>query len=307
MSFRSITFEEADPVLDWFALADALEAGHSLPPAQIEDVIINRGPDVMLSRHAWIDGLGAAVKTGMIFPGNMDRFGRPNLNGIVTLYNDAHGCLEATIDFALVTKWKTAADSLLAARKLARADSKVILVIGAGVVARSLIEAYSAGFPAARFLLWNRTIDKARALAAEFPETDIAVADDLTRAVETADIVSSGTMAYEPFLKGEWLRPGQHVDLIGAYLPEMREADDEVMRRARIFVDSFETTVDQIGELIDPIASGAISRADILGDFRNLASGKFCRQSEDEITLHKNGGGAHLDLMTANYILKALS
>lgn len=307
MSFRNITFDEADPRLDWLALGDALVAGHALPPAKIEDVVMSRDSDVMLSRHAWIDGLGAAVKTCMIFPHNTERFGRANLNGIVTLYNDAHGCLEATIDFALVTKWKTAADSLLAARHLARADSRVILVIGAGIVARSLIEAYGAGFPEARFLIWNRTRARAEAVAAAYPARDITIVDDLESAVAAADIISTCTMANQPFLKGEWLRPGQHVDLIGAYLPDMREADDAVMQRSRIFVDAIETTVDQIGELMDPLANGAIHRDDILGDFRDLGSGRFARTGEDEITLHKNGGGAHLDLMTANYVLQALS
>lgn len=305
MSIRHITAPQVEPHLDWLKLAAALEAGHDLPKADMQDVILQRGGDTMLSRHAWIDGLGALVKTCMIFPGNMERFGRANLNGIVSLYDDTDGCLKATLDFALVTKWKTAASSLLAARKLARPDSRNILVIGAGTVARSLIEAYSAGFPDARFTLWNRTAAKLPALLQDYPDHDITIADDLEQAVRTADIITCATMANQPFLRGEWLQPGQHVDLIGAFLPEMREADDAVMRRSRIFVDSFETTIDQIGELIDPIRSGAIRREDVLADFHALASGTYTRVSADEITLHKNGGGAHLDLMTAAHILKA--
>ncbi|MCB1368323.1 MAG: ornithine cyclodeaminase [Rhodobacteraceae bacterium] len=302
MNIPHITAEAAEPHLDWLAVAAALEAGHDLPKAQMQDVVLERGEDVMLSRHAWIDGLGALVKTAMIFPENMQRFGRANLNGNVALYGDADGCLSATLDFALVTKWKTAGDSLLAALKLARPDSRNILVLGAGTVARSLIEAYSAGFPDARFTLWNRTAAKLPALVQAFPGHDITIAADLEHAVRAADIVTSGTMAYQPFLRGAWLQPGQHVDLIGAYLPEMREADDEAMRRSRIFVDSYETTVEQIGELIDPIRNGTISRDDILADFHDLPSGRFARSSSDEITLHKNGGGAHLDLMIAAHI-----
>jgi len=305
MTFRNITAEEAEPHLNWLDMAAALEAGHELPKGEVQDIVMKQGDNVMLSRHAWIDGMGAAVKTGMIFPGNMARFSRPNLNGIVTLFDNDHGCLEATIDFGLVTKWKTAGDSLLAAQKLARPDSRTILVIGAGVVARSLIEAYSAGFPNASFTLWNRTLDKAEVMATEYPDLDVAVASDLESAVRAADIVTSATMTNQPFLKGAWLQSGQHIDLIGAYLPDMREADDDALRHAQIFVDSFETTVDHIGELLDPIASGAIARTDILADFYDLKSGGFTRQSDDEITLHKNGGGAHLDLMTSAYILKA--
>ena len=305
MRFRTITADMAEPHLNWLDLTKALAAGHDLPKGQMQDVVLKRGQDVMLSRHAWIDGLGALVKTGMIFPDNMQRFSRPNLNGIVTLFDNESGCLTAMLDFGLVTKWKTAGDSLLAAMRLARPDSNVVLVIGAGTVARSLIEAYSAGFPKARFILWNRSHAKLAALAKAYPGLDISLSDDLETAVRAAEIITAGTMAYKPFLKGAWLRPGQHIDLIGAYLPDMREADDEVIRSARVFVDSFETTLDHIGELIDPIAAGVIRRADVLGDFYDLKSGKFARQSDDEITLHKNGGGAHLDLMTSAYILKA--
>ncbi len=108
-------------------------------------------------------------------------------------------------------------------------------------------------------------------------------------------------MSTEPLIKGDWLRPGQHVDLIGAYRPDMREVDDTALTRARIFVDSFDTTVGHIGEIRIPIETGAITRDDIIADYYSLD--QFIRQSDDEITLFKNGGGAHLDLMTSSYIL----
>jgi ornithine cyclodeaminase len=110
-------------------------------------------------------------------------------------------------------------------------------------------------------------------------------------------------MASEPLIRGEWLRPGTHLDLIGAYRPDMREVDDEALRRARIFVDSRATTLAHIGELKDPIARGVISESDILADFHDIAAGLFRRRSTEEITIAKNGGGAHLDLMTARHIL----
>jgi ornithine cyclodeaminase/alanine dehydrogenase-like protein (mu-crystallin family) len=307
MAARHISFEDADDRLDWLALADALEQGHDLPKAQMQDVVMQRGDDTMLSRHAWIDGLGVLVKVGQVFPQNPGKFGIPTINGIVTLFDDVTGVLAATIDFHLVTKWKTAGDSLLAARHLARPDSRNILIVGAGPVARSMIGAYSALFPVARFTLWNRTTSKAAEVALDYPDHDITVATDLPDAVAKADIISCATMANSPILRGEWLRPGQHIDLIGAYLPDMREADDATMRRARIFVDSYDTTVDQIGELLAPMESGAIMRTDILADFYSLKSGNFRRHSDNEITLHKNGGGAHLDLMTSSHILRTLT
>lgn len=297
-----IPFAEGEAQLDWIGLTDAIAAGHDLPKAEIADSFLYRDGDTLLNRTAWIDGLGLAVKSATIFPGNAS-LGKPAVNGGVTLYSDRDGTLEAIVDFHLVTKWKTAGDSLLAARRLARADSEVILIVGAGTVARSLIEAYGAAFPDARFLIWNRTGGTARDLADGFDH--VTAVDDLAEAVGQADIVACATMSTEPVLRGDWLRPGTHMDLIGAYRPDMREADDTALTRARVFVDSFDTTVGHIGEIKDPIARGVISEVDIVADYYYLSA--FKRQSDDEITLFKNGGGAHLDLMVSRYILERWS
>jgi ornithine cyclodeaminase len=279
-----------------------MEAGHRLPRAAIGDSFLYRGDGVMLTRSAWIEGLGIAVKTATILPGNRAR-GLPAVNGGVCLYDDATGRLEALVDFHLVTRWKTAGDSLLAARHLARPDSAQVLVVGAGAVARAMVAAYRSLFPAAAVAVWNRTPAGAGALAAAFP--GVSVAPDLAAAVTAADVIATATMSRTPLIRGVWLRPGQHLDLIGAYKPDMREVDDDALRRARLFVDSRETTLDHIGELMIPLAAGTIARTDVLGDFYDIAAGGFARRSADEITICKNGGGAHLDLMTARYILAA--
>jgi len=286
---------EAEALLDWPGLIAALEAGHSLPRAEINDLFLYRGPDVLLDRAAWIEGLGALVKVATVVPGNKAR-GLPNVNGVVNLFNDQTGLLEALVDFHLVTKWKTAGDSLLSASKLARKDAKRFLLVGAGTVARSMQQAYSALWPDAQFMVWSRSRATAEAMG-------LPVADDLQSAVQAADVICTATMASEPLIKGDWLRAGQHLDLIGAYNPRMREVDDAAMARARVFVDSRATTLHHIGELIEPLKSGALREADIQGDFYDIAQGSYARQSEDEITIAKNGGGAHLDLMTAAYIL----
>ena len=114
-------------------------------------------------------------------------------------------------------------------------------------------------------------------------------------------------MATDPVIRGEWLRPGTHLDLIGAYRPDMREADDEAILNARLFVDSRGTTLDHIGEVQDPIDRGVIGPEHIVADFYDIEAGAFARESDDEITIAKNGGGAHLDLMCARYILDAAS
>ena len=153
---------EAEARLNWLDLTDALREGHMKPRAEVKDTLLQRGKDALLTRSAWIDGLGLLVKAATVFPGNV---AFPKVNGGVTLYSDRDGRLEAVIDFHLLTKWKTAGDSALAARLLARRDSENILIVGAGTVARSLIESYHAVFPKARFVIWSRARDPARALA----------------------------------------------------------------------------------------------------------------------------------------------
>ena len=293
-----IPFDAGEAVLDWIGLTDALTAGHTLPRAEIGDTFLYRGNDTLLNRAAWIDGLGIAVKSVTVFPGNPAK-GTPMINGGLNLYADADGTLEAIVDFHLVTKWKTAGDSLLAARRLARPDSKNILIVGAGNQGRALHAAYRAAFPGATFTVWNRTRANADAMAAELP--GIRVADDLESVVRSADIITSATMSTDPLIKGAWLKPGQHIDLIGAYRPDMREVDDEALLRARVFVDSYDTTIGHIGEINIPLEAGVITKETLIADYYSLD--RFTRQSDDEITLFKNGGGAHLDLMTSRYIL----
>lgn len=294
---RFVSFDEGEARLDWLALTDALAAGHDMPRAEVADSFLYRGADTLLNRAAWIDGLGLAVKAATIFPENTGL----SVNGAVNLFSDRDGLLEAVIDFHLVTKWKTTGDSLLAARRLARPDSRRILIVGAGNVAASLRQAYGVAFPDAEFLIWNRTATKAAEIAAG--DARMQVAKDLAEAVGASDIVTSATMARDSLLRGEWLRPGQHIDLIGAFRPDMREADDDVLARGRLFVDSRETTIGHIGEIQIPLDSGAITEADILADYYQLD--QFTRAPED-ITVFKNGGGAHLDLMTARHILTAV-
>lgn len=288
--------QEAERLLDWQSLTQAIEAGHRLPRAEIKDIFLYRRDDTLLDRAAWIDGLGSLVKIGTIVPGNAGR-GVPTINGIVNLFDDVTGELTALIDFHLVTKWKTAGDSLLSASRLARKDSRNILLVGAGVVARNMVEAYSSVFPDARFTAWSRTRTTAEAMG-------LPVAEDLETAVRAADIICCATMATTPLIKGDWLQPGQHLDLIGAYTPAMREVDDRAMSRARVFVDARATTIHHIGELMDPIASGAITESHVIADFYDDPA-LYARRSDDEITIAKNGGGAHLDLMTAMYIARA--
>ena len=305
--FRHVSAAEIDAALTWLPLVDAMFAAHAAPPARITDLHFPMAPgNSLLNRAAWIEGLGSGFKTVSVFAGNAARTPPvPTVQGVFVLYDEADGHVRAVIDGVAITRWKTVADSLLGARWLARRDARTLLLVGAGNISSTLARAYPLVLPSIdRILVWNRTRTRAEALSAAVGGE---VADDLATAVGEADIVSCATISTDPILQGAWLRPGTHVDLIGAFKPSMREADDEVFRRGRLFVDSRHTTIGEIGELISPMSRGVIGEADVLGDFYDYARGTPGRLSQDEITVFKNGGGAHLDLMTALHILDRLA
>ena len=297
---------EIEHLLSWAGVCDALISGHRLARADIRDILFTRDEDTMLNRAAWINGLGIGVKTATIFPGNCERDpSLPGVHTVFTLFDHDTGAPAAQIDGTMMTKWKTAADSVLGAKFLARQDSRVLLIIGAGAVARSLVEAYSEIFPGLQeILVWNRTAARARELVSCLGEKGFSVrcTNDLADAVAHADIVSAATVSTEPVLHGDWVSPGTHVDLIGAYRHDMREADDDLIKKSELFVDARETTIHDIGELSIPIDQGVICEDDIRADLYDLCNGSGGRSSEQAITVYKNGGGAHLDLMTARYI-----
>jgi ornithine cyclodeaminase len=295
--------DRIDAVLTWPALVDALDAGHRLGRGQTHDVLLEEGSDILLSRSAWKAGYGIGIKTVTGFFGNRGRTPPlPSVQGVFVLFDPDDGRPLAVIDGAGITAWKTAADSALGSRYLSRPDPRCLLMVGAGALARSLIGAHLSVRPGIeRVLVWNRTPARAEALAAQLRAEGLAVeiAPDLAAAAGQADIISSATRTEQPLIKGAWLQPGAHLDLVGAFTASMREADDAALRRGRLFVDARETTLDHIGELTIPIASGVIGRDDVVADLYDLAAGFAWQRSAGDITIFKNGGGAHLDLMTA--------
>ena len=305
-----ISYEDAIDCLSWTGAVAALRAGHQRPKAQIADMFLGPSEGTLLSRGAYIEGLGYGVKSVTVFGAN-PKAGVPTVQGAMLLFEPVHGQLEAVIESRLVTEIKTAADSVLGAMLLARPDSRDLLVVGAGTVVRSLIAAYSAMFPQlTRISIWARRPEQAKALAQEYAGSRIPVTPvaDLASAAAVADIISTATMAREPILRGCWIKSGTHIDLIGAYKKDMREADDALIARGALFVDSRETTIKHIGELDIPISRGVISADSVLGDLYDLtAKNPPIRRGSDIITIFKNGGGAHLDLMISAYIKQAQS
>jgi ornithine cyclodeaminase/alanine dehydrogenase-like protein (mu-crystallin family) len=301
-----------DRLLDYPGLIAALRAAHHadrMPESHV-DVMTDAGDSAnkFVSLIAWASGDLIAVKLVGVFPGNAALTPpEPSVQGLVVLMSAETGAPLLTADGAALTFRKTAADSGLGADFLARPDAKTLLVIGAGGLAPHVIAAHLAVRPSiGRVLVWNRTQARAEALVrnlAHLP-VDLAVARDLPAALPQADIVSCVTMATEPLVMGRLLKPGAHVDLIGAYLPEMREADDDVVRRAGlIFVDT-RAGSEGSGEIATPLARGLIKRDDIIADLFDLSTGRHPgRTSDNEITMYKNIGGGHLDLFTARHLL----
>ncbi|OLO04687.1 ornithine cyclodeaminase family protein [Salinicola socius] len=305
---RLITYTEARDRLSWAEAVEALKQGHRAARPEIDDTFLGPADKTLLNRSCFIPGVGYGAKAVTVFDGNAAR-GLDTVQGAMLYFAPDDGQLKAIIESRLVTEIKTASDSVLGALLLARPSSRHLLICGAGNVAASLIDAYTSLFPELeRISVWNRTHDKASTLAETCAKRglNVTAVTDLETAARSADIITSATMARAPLILGEWIQPGTHVDLIGAYKADMREADDELLKAGRLFVDSRETTMGHIGELKIPIASGAISEQDVLGDFYDLLDGHPGRQDGSDITVFKNGGGAHLDLMIARYIAESV-
>jgi ornithine cyclodeaminase/alanine dehydrogenase-like protein (mu-crystallin family) len=249
---------------------------------------------------AWKPHHALGVKIINVFPGNSKK-GLQALYSLYCLFDAEHGTPMALLDGNVLTARRTAAVSALAASYLARSDTDRLLVVGAGRNASLLPEAYREVRAIRRVTVWNRTpaaaqalVDRLRAL-----DFDASVAPDLEGAVRAADIVSCATLATRPLILGDWLRPGMHLDLIGSFTPEMRETDDDAIRRASVFVDT-ETALAESGDLLQPLQSGAFVAGRLAGTLSDLCAGRHPgRRDPQELTLFKAVGTAMSDLAAA--------
>lgn len=304
--------EETAAALPYGRLVDAVEkifAGGATAPLRHHHTMRREGePDaVLLLMPAWSDGRGkGGVKIVNVTPGNATR-GLPSITASYLLFDEETGKHLAIFDGATLTARRTAAVSALAARHLARQDARTLLVVGAGTVARQLPAAFAAVRPIEKVLVWNRSEANGRLLAQALAEDgfDAEFARDLQGAVGMADIVSCATLSAEPVVRGAWLKPGQHLDLIGAFTPAMRETDDEAMRRAKVFVDT-EAALSEAGELRIPLETGVISRADIRGTLYELCGSNNSWREPGDITLFKGVGHALEDLAAAGLALEVI-
>lgn len=284
-------------------LRQTFRAGVESPPAHRHRVeTYGTGDAALLIAPAWEVNQAIGVRIDSVFPDNAGS-DLPQTQGVYLLVDGKTGVPQVLMDSsATLGRRSGAASSALAASYLARPDAERMLVVGTGPLALELVEAYTAVRPIRHVLVWGRDPQKARKLAARFhrPKFRIEATADLEGAVRGADIVACATTAREPLIRGDWLQPGQHLDLLGGVTPDMREADDDCIRRARVFVDSRDRTPAAAGDIAQPVSSGTLNPDDIAGDLFELSRGERAgRRFYDQITLFKAVGTALADLCAA--------
>lgn len=260
-------------------------------------------PDDMATGHGF-----AGVKIVTVSPDN-NLTGKPAVNGIYLLMHGVSTEPLALIDGQALTLRRTAAASALAARFLARREASHLCLLGAGKLAPCLARAHASVRPIRKITIWNRTADHAERLADTLRRDGFAVSVASTpeAAIRHGDIVSAATLSSVPLIRAAWIRPGTHLDLVGAFTPQMRESDDATVVAARLFVDTYDGALSEGGDLVQPMQAGLIQRSDILADLAELCRGTHSgRISDSEITLFKSTGTAIEDLAAARLVYQSL-
>ncbi|MDB5489048.1 MAG: ornithine cyclodeaminase family protein [Reyranella sp.] len=315
---------EIDAALDDLTLIDRLDAlfraGCEMPTRHHHPIREPLGPHsadaMLLLMPAWTTGGSGApsgrvgVKVVTVFPDNGKR-SLPSIYGQYLLLDGSTGATLALLDGTMLTKRRTACASGLASRYLSRADASRLLMIGTGALAPELIRVHAKVRPIRDVAIWGRTPAHAEELAARLSASlpaaigrsiTVQAVSDRKAAVEEADIISCATLSKAPLVEGAWLREGQHVDLVGAFTPQMRESDDQAVRRACLYVDTRAGALKEGGDIVQALASGAIKEDHVIGDLFDLArSQKTGRLAGDgmSITLFKSVGAALEDLAAA--------
>lgn len=313
---RIISAADVDRALDFPALVEVLREGFrkgAVQPVRHHHTVERPEgqPTTLLLMPAWTDFAAAdaegghiGVKIATVSPDN-NTIGKPAVMAQYLLLDGQTGEPEALIDGQRLTVWRTAAASALAADYLARPDASRLLVIGAGALAPFLARAHAAVRPIRHIAVWNRTRKSAERVAAELAEEgfEARAVDDIDAALAETDIVTAATISTVPLVHGAALKPGTHVDLVGAFSPAMRESDDEAVRKARVYVDTRGGALKEAGDIVQAISSGALTEAAVAGDLFQLTRGETQgRSSAGEITLFKSVGAALEDLAAAIHV-----
>ncbi len=262
--------------------------------------------NTLLIMPAWQEEKQIGVKLVTVAPNNKE-YNLESINGLYLLLDAVTGIPEAIMDAKAITNWRTACSSALASKYLSRSDSETLFMIGTGALAPYLIKAHASVRPIKKVLIWGRNIQKSEDVQnmVKDLQIDVQIVANIEEGLAQADIVSCATLSETPLVLGKKLNEGQHIDLVGAYTPTMREADDDVLIRSDIYVDNIEMTPKETGDLSIPISKETIKIEDIKGDLFDLCSKKINgRSSNESITVFKSVGHALEDLVTAQLIVE---
>jgi len=310
-----VTAAEVERLLDYPALIEALRRGFTqdltVPVRHHYGIPLPSGEpeQTLLLMPAWDAGKAIGMKMVTVTPGNGPRH-LPAVQGVYLLLDGLTGAPKALIDGPALTARRTAAASALAGDYLLRPDASRMLMVGAGALSVPLVEAHRAMRPIRAVQVWARDPAKAAAKVAELVALGIAaeVATSLEQSAREADLISCATLSTVPLIQGDWLQPGTHLDLIGAYTPQMRESDDRCVERASLFVDTRAGAMKEGGDIVLPLAAGIITEASIQADLFDLTRKRHPgRRDAAEITLFKSVGTALEDFAAAQLIVQKLS
>ena len=308
-ALRFFSAEEVHGALEWGPLVEALREAFregASAPVRHAHVVDEAARARLLLMPAWRQGRELGVKLVTVFPENPRR-GLATVSGLYVLMDGATGHPLAILDADALTLRRTGAASALASTYLSRRDAKTLLVVGTGRLAPRMASAHCAVREFERVLVWGRSRERARLLAERLKEEGLPArgADELADAAAEADVVTCATTAREPVLLGRWIRPGTHVDLVGAYAADMRESDDALVARAEIFVDTFAGALKEAGDLVQPMGRGIIDRGALRAELADLAAGRHPgRTAPEAITLFKSVGAALEDLCAAQQVVQ---
>lgn len=298
--------DETRNALAWPQLIDAIETmfrgGCEMPVRHHHEVTVPGERDAtLLMMPAWVPGSYMGVKILSVFPDNSTR-ALPAIFGTYLLSSGKTGEMLAAVEGGELTARRTAATSALATKYLARRDASSMLMVGTGRLSLNLMQAHATVRQISTFHIWGRNVASAEKAAAEARQIGLNAfaCADLEAGVRNADIVSCATLSSEPLIMGEWLKPGAHLDLVGAFKPSMRESDDEAIRRTSVFVDTFDGALKEGGDIVQPLEAGVLQRPDIKAELADLVSRRHRgRENDNEITLFKSVGAALEDLAGA--------
>ncbi len=270
---------------------------HDFPNPEVKN------DSTLLLMPAWNPSKNAGVKIVTVSPEN-GQFNLPSIQGTYIYFDATKGTIKAILEAKSLTVKRTAAASALASSYLSKKSSSSLLMIGTGALSINLIKAHAAVRPIKNVFVWGRNFEKAKVIEQQLKNENYTVTaiQTIEEKISEVDIISCATLSKTPLVLGKYLKKGQHIDLVGAYKKDMREADDETITKASIYLDTFQGGLKESGDIVIPLQNGTLKEEDIKADLFQLCSNqKQGRKSNEEITVFKSVGHALEDLAAANY------